>query len=87
MTTVTRPARPSTTAGSSAARQARISEGVVASYIHEISTRTGPGASGRSPAARGGQADRLASRPARARAVLRGHEARPRRLVQARLGV
>lgn len=83
MTTVARSARPSTTAGLSSARQARISEGVVASYIHDISARTGPGASRRSLAAEGGQVHRLASRPAHARAVLRG----PRHRVRARLGV
>ena len=87
MTTIARPARPSTTAGLSSARQARISEGVVASYIHDISARTGPGASRRALTARGGQVHHPASRPAYARAVLRGREARPRHLVRAPLGV
>jgi hypothetical protein len=87
MTPVTRPAPPSTTAGPSSARQTRtrlISEAVVASYIHEISARTGPGAISAIARRRGGQVHHLASRPARARAALRRHDA-PRLLVRARL--
>jgi hypothetical protein len=87
MTPVTHPAPPSTTAGLSSARQTRlrlISEGVVASYIHETSARTGPGATSAIARRHGGQVHHLASRPARARAALRRHDA-PRLLVRARL--
>jgi hypothetical protein len=82
------PAPPSTTASLSSARQTRIrliSEGVVASYIHEISARTRPGAPSAFARRYGGQVHHLASRPAHARAALRAHEA-PRHLVRAGLG-
>jgi hypothetical protein len=96
MTPISRPAHHSTTAGGhrsrpaalSSARQARIqviSEGVVASYIHDISARTAPSASSAISRRHGSQVHRRATRPAHARAALRWREARPGDLVRAPL--
>ena len=54
-----------------------VAEGVVASYIHEISTRSAPRAA--APTVRQVHARR--ARSAHVRAARRGHVARPRELV------
>jgi len=62
-------------------RQARIqliSEGVIASYIHDISTRTAPGANSAIAHRHGSQVHRRAARLPHARTALRGHDARSR---------
>jgi hypothetical protein len=70
---------------SRSARQARIqliSEGVVASYIHDISARTAVGAPSALARRHGSQ---VHGRATHARAVRRGREARPGDLVRAGL--
>jgi hypothetical protein len=81
--------RRSRSVSPSSARQARIeliSEGVVASYIHDISARTGPRASAAITRRHGNGEHRRAARLGHARAALRAHEARPREHVGARPG-
>jgi hypothetical protein len=96
MTTFSRPVAYSTTvdghrsrpATLNSARQARIqliSEAVVASYIHDISARTAPAASSAITRRNGSRVHGRAARLARARAALRGHEARRGDLVRAPL--
>jgi hypothetical protein len=57
-----------------------ISEGVVASYIHDISVRNASSPTPRRPAHSG----RATRRRAHVRSALRGHDARPRELAPAR---